>query len=236
MTPAALAQVMEATWPPMRAWRAGPWMLRDGAGGGKRVSAATAEGEWTPDDVPMAEAAMQGMGQKPLFLIRTGDAALDSALAARGYAIVDPVVAYAAPVAAFAKPAFMTTFPHWPPLSVAETIWAVCGTDPARIGVMHRATGAKCVILSRAADRPSGVAFVACHENIAMLHALEVLPTLRRQGSAQNILSAAAHWAAAEGADTLSVVVTVANDGARQLYKMMGMQVVGQYHYRQSAD
>jgi hypothetical protein len=98
MTPAVLSQVMEATWPPARAWRAGPWMLRDGAGGGKRVSAATAEGAWVTDDLPTAEAAMRDMAQKPLFLIRDGDATLDDTLATRHYSIIDPVVAYAAPI------------------------------------------------------------------------------------------------------------------------------------------
>lgn len=236
MTPHALAQVMQATWPPATATRLGPWTIRDGAGGGKRVSAATADGTWSVPDLALAETAMHDIGQTPLFLIREGDAALDAALATQGYAIIDPVIAYAAPVSAFTHPAPMTTFPHWPPLSIAETLWSDCGTDPARIAVMHRALGPKTVILSRTADHPSGVAFVACHHNTAMLHALEVIPTLRRQGSAQNILCAAALWAAAQGADTLALVVTQANDAARRLYTTLGMQAVGQYHYRQRSD
>jgi len=32
-------QVVEATWPPARQWDRGPWTIRDGAGGGQRVSA-----------------------------------------------------------------------------------------------------------------------------------------------------------------------------------------------------
>jgi ribosomal protein S18 acetylase RimI-like enzyme len=66
-----------------------------------------------------------------------------------------------------------------------------------------------------------------------MLHALEVTPALRRQGSAHNILRAAALWAQQNGADTLTLVVTVANENARRLYASLGMQPVGQYHYRQ---
>jgi ribosomal protein S18 acetylase RimI-like enzyme len=236
MNPAVLAEVMEATWPPARTWRIGPWTIRDGAGGGQRVSATTADGDWSLDDLAMAEAAMRRLGQKLLFLIRDGDAALDTALDAHGYTIRDPVVAYAAPVTVFEAPPPMTTFPHWPPLSIAEQVWADAGTDAARISIMRHAQTPKCVILSRAADHPSGVAYVACHKNVAMLHALEVLPTFRRQGSAQNMLRAAAHWAADQGTDTLALVVTCANDTARKLYEGLGMQVVGQYHYRQRAD
>jgi ribosomal protein S18 acetylase RimI-like enzyme len=66
-----------------------------------------------------------------------------------------------------------------------------------------------------------------------MLHALEVAPDLRRQGTARNILRSAATWAQDNGADTLSLVVTAANSGARTLYASLGFQAMGQYHYRQ---
>lgn len=236
MDAGTLAEVMEATWPPA-AWQpCGPFLLRDGRGGGKRVSAATAEGVWDGAALTDAEAAMQVMGQRPLFLIRQGDEALDATLATRGYAVIDPVLAYAAPVAAVAAEgaAYMTTFPHWPPMEIAKSLWAEGGIGPARLAVMDRVQGAKCAILSRANDRAAGVAFVACHGRHAMLHGLEVAPALRRQGSAHNILRAAAAWAQAEGADTLSLVVTTANAPARALYASLGMAAVGHYHYRQT--
>jgi len=223
-----LFAAMEATWPAARNWRLGPFCLRDGAGGGKRVSAASLEGAFTAADLDAAEAAMA----EPLFLIRPGEAALDSALALRGYRVVDPVLAYAMPVAGIAPPERMTTFPHWPPMEIARALWADAGIGAARLAVMERAAGPKCVILGRAQDRAAGVAFVACHGDIAMLHALEVVPALRRQGSAHNILRAAAAWALDQGAVTLALVVTEANAAARGLYASLGMKLVGQYHYR----
>jgi GNAT superfamily N-acetyltransferase len=232
MTP-ALAAVMDATWPPLRACPTGPWTIRDGAGGGKRVSAATADSDWNDADIPLAEAAMRALGQPPLFLIRDGDDALDAALAARGYGIVDPVMAYTIDADALPAPAPMTTFPHWPPLSIAQTLWAEGGIGPARLAVMDRVQGPKTAILGRTGDRPAGIAFVALHGTTAMLHALEVSPRHRKQGSAQNILNAAAQWTRAQEGRTLSLVVTVANVAARQLYASRGMQVVGHYHYRQ---
>ena len=81
-------------------------------------------------------------------------------------------------------------------------------------------------------DRVSGAAFVARHGDAAMLHALEVVPALRRQGCGRNILRAAAAWARAEGAATLAVLVTERNFAARALYASLNLQVVGQYHYR----
>jgi len=238
MTPAglplgALAQVMEATWPCARAWQEGPWTIRDGAGGGKRVSAATADGPWTDADIPLAEAAMAAMGEPALFLIRDGEADLDAALAARGYRIVHPVVAYACPAADLPPPPGMTTFAHWPPLAILRDLWAQGGIGPARLAVMDRVTGPKAAILVRQGDRPAGAAFVALSGTTAMLHALEIAPPRRRQGSAHHILQASAHWALDHGADRLMLVVTAANAPARALYASLGMQAVGHYHYRQ---
>ncbi len=232
MTPDALAAVMEATWPCARTHRVPGFTLRDGAGGGQRVSAATSDPGWTTGHLSQAESAMRGVGQHPLFLIRDGDAALDAALQMRGYAIIDPVIAYAAAAAALPAAPWMTTFPHWPPMAVALDIWATGGITAPRLAVMHRACGPKTAILARVGDRAAGVAFVALHGPIAMLHALEVAPTHRRQGSAQNILSAAAAWTIANGGTSLTLVVTAANTGARALYQNCGMRSVGQYHYR----
>ncbi|MGL4321337.1 MAG: GNAT family N-acetyltransferase [Paracoccaceae bacterium] len=232
MTPAELAMVMEATWPPARTIPMPGFTLRDGANGGQRVSAATADADWSPDQLPEAEAAMRAMEQDALFLIRQGDDALDQALQARGYCIKDPVVAYAIPAAALPAAPWMTTFPHWPPMAVACDIWAAGGITAARLAVMDRVTGPKTAILARAGDRASGVAFVAMSGTHAMLHGLEVTPAKRRQGSAQNILSAAAAWTIAQGGSTVSLVVTTTNTGARALYEKCGMTMVGQYHYR----
>lgn len=228
MTPDTLAAVMEATWPPARHWQAGPFRMRDGAGGGKRVSAASLEGPWDEGDL----AALEAMPE-PLVLIRDTDTALDVALAAKGWQIIDPVIAYSAPVVDLqADLPPLSAFPHWPPLHIARSLWDEGGIGPARLGVMDRVTGPKTAVLSRLGDRPAGVAFAALHGDTAMLHALEVRPALRRQGVGEILLRAAANWAAAEGADQLSLVVTARNTAARALYSRIGMQAVGQYHYR----
>lgn len=229
MTPALLTEVMEATWPPLRHWQVGPFTLRDGAGGGKRVSASSCEAPFTEADLTAAETAMA----EPLMLVRAGDDALDAALAARGWRVVDPVVAYAAPVATLgADLPPLAAFPHWPPLEIARTIWAEGGIGPARIAVMERVAGAKAAILARSGDRPSGVAFIACQGSESMLHALEVRPDLRRRGVGATLLRAAANWAADQGATRLSLVVTRQNTAACALYARLGMSVAGQYHYR----
>ncbi|MEH7828049.1 GNAT family N-acetyltransferase [Gemmobacter denitrificans] len=233
MTPAALMSLLEATWPAFAQHRCGPFTLREGRGGGQRVSAATAEGGFAAADLEAAELAMQAMGQDPLFLIREGDAALDQALAARGYRVHDPVLGYAASISALrGDVSGMAAFVHWPPLAIAADLWAEGGIGPGRLAVMDRAAGPKAAILGRSDDTPSGAAFVVCAEGAAMLHALQVRPALRRRGAARNMMQAAINWAAEQGVHDFAVVVTEANAPARALYDDMGFAPVTRYHYR----
>jgi len=234
MTPADLSALIDATWPPAATRRAGPFRLREGQGGGQRVSAATAEAEWQQADIAAAEAAQRDLGQVPLFMIRAGEEALDAALAARGYRVVDPVVLYRAPLADLATepPPPITTFCLWPMLQIMRELWAEGGIGPGRIAVMERAGPPKTAILGRVNDRAAGVAFVAGHGASAMLHALHVIPGQRRQGIAVKMMRATAFWALDHGLSELFVAVTEANAPARALYASLGMSIVGKYHYR----
>lgn len=234
MTPADLTRLLDATWPPAAARTVGPWCIREGRGGGKRVSAATAELPWAEADIAQAEAAQRALGQEPLFMIRRGEEALDAALAARGYRVVDPVVVYHAPVADLATqpPPPISTFCLWPMLQIMRDLWAEGGIGPGRLAVMDRAAGPKTAILGRVNDRAAGVAFVAADGAAAMLHALHVVPDQRRQGIAVKMMRAAAFWAQDQGISDLFLAVTEANAGARALYASLGMAIVEKYHYR----
>lgn len=236
MTPTAqdLYAVTEATWPPADRSPAGPWMLRNGAGGGKRVSAATAEDDWRPEDLSAAETAMRMLGQDALFMIREGEDALDSALAARGYEIVDPVNLWLCPIGDLTdvRVPRVTAFSIWEPLAIMRDIWATGGIGPARVAVMERASVPKTGIFGRITDKPAGAAYCAISDEVAMVHALEIAKAHRRKGMGVWLMRQAAHWAKANGAEWMSVLCTQANVGANGLYASLGMQVVGQYHYR----
>ena len=234
MTPAALTALLDATWPAAAERREGPFTIREGRGGGKRVCAATAESGWTGADIDRAVAAQRALGQDPLFMIREGEAALDAELAARGFRVVDPVVVYHAKVADLATevPPPVSTFCLWPMLRIMRELWAEGGVGADRIAVMERAKGPKTAILGRVNDRAAGTAFVAGTGHEAMLHALHVVPEQRRQGIAVKMMRAAAFWAQDQGFSDLSLAVTEANAGARALYASLGMAIVGKYHYR----
>ncbi|MGB0900343.1 GNAT family N-acetyltransferase [Halocynthiibacter sp.] len=231
----ALYDVCEETWPPAaRECTPKGWFIRDGAGGGQRVSAATAVNPGEVPDISEAEGKMETLSQTPLFMIREGEDALDRALDARGYAIKDPVTLWLADIDEIAQEDAprMSAFTVWPPVGIMEELWLEGGIGPARIDVMRRGCEPKTSIFARTNDRPAGVAYIAIHNDIAMLHALEITPSQRRNGSAGRALRKAATWAKHHGAKYFSVIVTQENQGANALYSSLNMRSVGQYHYR----
>jgi GNAT superfamily N-acetyltransferase len=230
--------VVEATWPAADVAECGPFLVRDGQGGGKRVSAATARGAFEEADIAKAEEAMRGLGQTPLFMIREGDDALDAALAARGYEVIDPVTMYAIPAQELAqeRPPRTAAIETTGPMQIMREIWAAGGIGPARVEVMQRACKPKAGFVSRWQDKPAGASFIGMHEGIAMVHALEIVPFQRRMGVGRWLMQRAAFWTLENGGHTLAVICTTANAAANGLYSSLGMTVVGQYHYRILSD
>ena len=180
---------------------------------------------------------MRALGQTPRFQLRNGRDAFDALLAARGYETLDETVIYSAPIEALTDIAIprVTTFCVWEPLAIMNEIWAKGGIGPARRAVMARAK-TKTGILSRWNEKPAGVAFCAVHDGICMVHAVEVLEHQRRQGVAVWMMRQAAFWGQSQGAHTLALMTTTANDGANALYRGLGFRQIGGYHYRQLVE
>jgi GNAT superfamily N-acetyltransferase len=233
-----LYEVCARTWPAASETRVGPWTIRDGQGGGQRVSATTAEDIFDRDDLRSAESAMQNLGQPSLFMVREGEAELDTLLAANGYAIKDPVNFYICPITHLTDVAIprVTAFTIWEPLQIMRDIWATGGIDDKRVDVMDRSDCVKTGLLGRWNEQPAGTGYVAIHNRIAMVHALEILPHQRGMGVGKWMMRRAAFWAQAEGATHMSVICTQENAAANGLYTSLGMTLTGQYHYRIKTD
>ncbi|SNS88001.1 GNAT family N-acetyltransferase [Antarctobacter heliothermus] len=225
---------LDATWPAAARVAAGPWVLREGRGGGKRVSAATARGDWREDDLAAAEKSMKMMGQVPLFMIRPGEEALDAALSERGYALIDPVQLWVAPIDRLTDLRLprVTAFAIWEPLAIMREIWEAGGIGAARQRIMDRAAPPKTGILGRVSDKPAGAGFCAVHGETAMVHALEIAHDHRQKGLGGWMMRCAALWAADQGASRIAVAATRENTGANALYATLKMEVAGHYHYR----
>ena len=222
-----LFDVIEVTWPAASKRQVGAYTLRDGAGGGKRVSAVTLEGAFEAD-------TFEKVASEELFSIRRGQDELDTALADRGFEIIDPSILYICPIEQLSSLELprVAAFEIWPPLQIMCDVWDVGGIGKARRDVMERADCVKTSILGRISDRAAGSAFVGVHEGVAMVHALEIDPEHRRKGLAKLMMICAAQWGAQNGAHTMALVTTDANEASKGLYTSMGMTLVDGYHYR----
>ncbi len=167
-------------------------------------------------------------------MVRDGQNNLDQVLERRGLVVKDPTVLRVADVSRLAdiKIPRVTKFCTWPALAIQRTLWAAGGIGPQRLAIMERAAGPKTTLFGRMDDQPAATGFVAIHNGIAMLHALEVHPDRRRKGMARWMMHQAAQWAQRQGATRLAILVTKANFGANALYQGLGMECAGQYHYR----
>lgn len=224
-----LFDAVDETWPAAAVSHVDGWTIRDGRGGGQRVSAASGFG-----NVSVAEAAMVASGQDRLFMIQGDQAELDAELADRGYVVKDPVdllVGDSATIADGFRPKLDAIFAEFP-LPILAEIWAEGGIGPARLDVMERTTCAKTFVMGRIDARAAAAAFVAASNGVCMAHAVEVLARERRRGVAEKMMRAAAWWGLQHGAKTFCVLTTQANISAQKLYRKMGMETATQYHYR----
>lgn len=227
-----LFAAFEAAWPPVSRTALGPFAYRHGAGGGQRVSAATAEGPWSERDIDAVETRFAADGLPPIFMVRSGEEALDASLAARGYAVRSPVTLRVAPITAFGPDDPERAYTVWPPLAIQREIWALDHIGPARVAVMDRAACARTTLLARLGSAPAGAAYVGLSDGVASVHALVTPAAHRRQGVARALMLTAARWARDKGATHLAVQVETGNAAANALYSSLGMTQVGHYHYR----
>ncbi|MBV1862834.1 MAG: GNAT family N-acetyltransferase [Rhodobacteraceae bacterium] len=236
MTPSKteLFQAIDATWPAFAMRTKGIWTLREGKGAGQRVSAASTAKIARKEDVEQAASVMREMGQAPLFMVRGEQPELDGLLEDQGYQIVDPVdvlMMRCESLAEYDQSSLQVIFSKGP-LAIMEEIWQDGGIDAPRLAVMDRAAEPNTCLMGRYKNRPVGVSFLGCYQDIAMVHAVEVLTSARKQGVAEAMMRGAAWWAAQQNTEWFTCLTTSENAPAQGLYRKMGMEVAAHYHYR----
>lgn len=230
----ALMTALEESWPAASVRKVEGWQIREGQGGGQRVSAASPHISGSVPDIETAEKAMEELGQSPLFRLTEADAALDHALHQRGYELNDATQIYAGALAGRRRDVRWDNevFHAWPMLALQKTCWQHGGIGPARLAVMDRVEGPKTTFLARSDQALGGVAFAAISGDIAMVHALHVEPDQRRKAVASKILAAVGDWAQDMGARYLALAATKENFAANALYVNIMLTPVVAYHYR----
>lgn len=233
MIDAALDRAFEATWPAAEYADAGGFRVGRAPGAGGRVNSARVIGGWSDDDLERAIEIQRDWGQGPVFRALDGDADLHAVLEARGFRRTIPTAIMTCPVGMLTNRDLppVTAFAVWPPLAIQRDIWAAGNINAARQQVMQRVRQPCTSVLGRIKDRAAGAAFVACHGDVAMGHAVEVLPDWRRHGLAGWMMRQAAFWAVGQGAVRIGLAVSRANTAAIALYQFLGFDEAAGYAY-----
>ncbi|MDO5605017.1 MAG: GNAT family N-acetyltransferase [Paracoccus sp. (in: a-proteobacteria)] len=229
----AIETAFENSWPAAEYAQAGPFRIGRGKGGGMRVSSARPlSAGWSAADISEAARIQDAWEQTAAFRVTDGDP-LGGVLAAQGWRIHSPTLMMTAPLDVLTDRAVppVTAFSLWPPLAIQRELWTASGISPARQAVMTRVALPRRAILGRCDDRAGGVAFVAAAGETAVLHALEVVPALRRRGLAGWMMREAAIWAQRQGCHEMLLAVTAANAPAVALYRGFGFTGIGRYSY-----
>jgi GNAT superfamily N-acetyltransferase len=227
-------EAIDVTWPAEKFLEIPKWKLRRSAKGGKRVSAATAIGAPDISDIKLAENKMVQWHQDKLFMIKKNEIILDEALSASGYRVIDPtnIWSISSKNLSIQKTLPVKAFTIFPPLAIQRELWRANHIPPSRIEIMDRVKTHKTTIFGRINARPAASAFVAVSNKFAMVHALVVDKKCRRQGMGKFVMQKVGSWAYQMGADSVVAFCTEKNCSANILYKSLGMQVIGKYHYR----
>lgn len=231
----AFAEAFESTWPAAEYADVGGFRAGRGLGAGGRVSSARVIGPWATDDIRRVEEINKGWDQPSMFRVLNDDTRLATALQQMGYRSEKPTVIMSAPLDRLTDQDIppITAFAVWPPLAIQREIWAAGNIGPARQAVMDHVALPKTSVLGRTDDRAAGAGFVAIDNQVAMIHAVEVLAEWRRRGLAGWMVREAAFWARDNGATRMGLAVTRGNAGAIAAYQGLGFQEIAGYSYYQ---
>ena len=127
------------------------------------------------------------------------------------------------------QPAPTASFHIWEPLAIQIEIWAAGGMGREDIARMRCAPGPKTSLLGRREGHAVATGFAAIHDGITMVHALAVMATHRRHGTARALMLEAARWAAPLGALYIATACSDANSAARALCASVGLRSAGRY-------
>ena len=230
----SIFDTIDLTWPAEEFLELPEWKLRRSIKGGKRVSAASIIKKSGIPDIKFVENTLAEWCQDKLFMIKSGENSFDEALKSLGYFVVDPTNIWSISAEALSAQQIplVTAFSIFPPLAIQREIWKANGIDASRIEIMDRVKKPRTTIFGRTNAKPAASAFVAVANKIAMVHALIVDHNCRRQGMGKFVMQKAGAWARQQGAESVAVLCTKQNQSANNFYKTLGMQVIGEYHYR----
>lgn len=233
-------------WPALEQKEYGGWLLRFGRGYTKRANSINPLGEGAStlgEMIACCEARYRQAGLPPIFRVTPlAPAGLDLALAARGYALLDPTAvmtldlttwqAPAASIAACRELALTAWFAHY--CRIANTPLAV---QAAHLEILTSISARRLCALVQSQEQDGASESAACGLGVLDgqlfgLFDLITTPALRRRGYGLALVAGMLAWARSRGARQAYLQVTLGNKAARALYERLGFREAYRYWYR----
>ncbi|HTZ35288.1 MAG TPA: GNAT family N-acetyltransferase [Stellaceae bacterium] len=235
-------------FPPLRKVVLGGWLLRFSEGVRRTANSVTplceAAGDALEEAIGAAEALYPAQRLPAIFRIPSFcDAAIDAALAARGYTAegesciiagpLDPVIAAATPFGGIDG----VRLEPQPGAAWLAAMARLQGQAPAFAAVYARIVGSLAVPAAfaelAAEGEPAALAYGIVHRGMLCFESVVTAANHRRKGYSRRVLGALAAWAQRRGLGLATLQVEASNTPARTLYHAIGMtQELHRYHYR----
>jgi GNAT superfamily N-acetyltransferase len=239
----AYEPLLDAAWPSLERHDTGEWVLRAAAGVTQRANSVWPRNT-AGDPMDALREAVQWYRQRRLPLIfqvmdTPANAALNNVLDEQGFTRQSETLILSRPAGAEPLPPASANveFLDQPDDEWLALWWSVDGRGGAEELDTARAilTGCPSVYaLVRNDDGvPAAVGRLAMVQGTGGIYCMATSASQRRRGYASAVLQALLSEGAARGLDDFWLLVTAANQAARQLYSGAGFEESGRYLYRQ---
>jgi ribosomal protein S18 acetylase RimI-like enzyme len=239
-----LERLFFGAWPAAEVLALGDWRLRFTSGVTRRANSVWpggASGLALDAAIGRAEAFYRARGAPARFQLFPTEpcAALDPALAERGYELESPVsvqlaaasdVARAIGADGAAVEVEERVTPAWWSVAAERSRFAAV-PEPYR-ALLDRIGPRAGFALARLEGEPAASGLGVVDGDFAGIFSMLTLPERRRRGAAQAVLGALARWAERRGAERLALQVERDNPAALALYARAGFREIYGYHYR----
>ncbi len=234
----SLERIADRAWPATERSSLGSWILNASTGWSGRLNACWPLGE-PPlplgEAVEAVEAWYAARGLPPVFKPAGPLPALEAELTARGYRARTPTLMMVAEIPEAARPARVR-------VRVADTVGEAfervflgtqANADDAaeRMGAFHRIARPRVFASIEVEGAPVAIGGSAIEGDWAGVFGMRTLPAFRRQGLAQDIVSALMVGAREAGASRAYLQVEAPNAPAIALYERFGFTTAFAYSY-----
>lgn len=215
------------------------WLFRTSHGGYQRTNSVSTLGYRGRDlaaSIARVEALAKAAGQRPRFHISevSEPHGLDGVLEARGYARSERCLTMFKPVGARKADLTGVEWTYFPSTQWFKIYTSVL--DESRKAVAERiienVPWPRAFFLYRRRGLSLSVGLAVHEDGMVGIECLATREEGRRRGAARALMHGIEAWALEEGAHSLYLQVVESNEAAVKLYRSLGYEPVGRYHYR----